>query len=173
MLASTFRSLNYRLGTSLPCTPRVTRQSRTRDPTLVLFLSPSHLVFYKYEHPRCKAHQPLACQVSFTVGSTPLAHQVCNSWCSPITTGSTRLEFCRHPNRSPTQECFDCLTYVSAARIDSKALGMGAYGAFIAAPLSHYLMGILQKAFAGKTSSAAKIGMILANNLFIAPIQTA
>lgn len=33
------------------------------------------------------------------------------------------------------------------------------------------MLAILQKAFAGKTSARAKLGMILASNLFISPIQ--
>jgi len=49
---------------------------------------------------------------------------------------------------------------------------MGAYGAFVAAPLSHYLVGFLQNVFAGKTSATAKVAQILASNIFVAPIQT-
>ncbi|KZP10534.1 hypothetical protein FIBSPDRAFT_872506 [Athelia psychrophila] len=81
--------------------------------------------------------------------------------------------FAGTPITRPPKNASTVSHVLAAARIDSKSIGMGAYGAFVAAPLSHYLMGILQKAFAGKTSPAAKIGMILANNLFIAPIQTA
>lgn len=50
---------------------------------------------------------------------------------------------------------------------------MAAYGAFISAPLGHVLLGTLQRAFAGKTSTRAKIAQILANNLLVAPIQIA
>ncbi|KAI0080071.1 hypothetical protein K474DRAFT_1682868 [Panus rudis PR-1116 ss-1] len=60
---------------------------------------------------------------------------------------------------------------LSKAKIDSKALKMAAYGFFISAPLGHTLVGLLQKAFAGKTSTAAKVGQILASNLIVAPIQ--
>ncbi|POY71273.1 hypothetical protein BMF94_5585 [Rhodotorula taiwanensis] len=52
-----------------------------------------------------------------------------------------------------------------------KALKLGLYGFFVSAPLGHTLLAILQKAFAGKTSARAKLGMILASNLFISPIQ--
>jgi len=38
--------------------------------------------------------------------------------------------------------------------------------------MSHYLIGALQKVFAGKTSAKARVAQILANNIFIAPIQT-
>ena len=38
--------------------------------------------------------------------------------------------------------------------------------------MGHVLVGTLQKAFAGKTGSAARIGQLLANNLIVAPIQT-
>jgi len=61
---------------------------------------------------------------------------------------------------------------LAAARIDLKSVKMGVYGAFISAPMSHYLVGALQKAFAGKTSATAKVAHILANNILIAPIQT-
>ncbi|BGO94709.1 hypothetical protein NBRC10512_007343 [Rhodotorula toruloides] len=52
-----------------------------------------------------------------------------------------------------------------------KALKLGLYGFFVSAPLGHSLLAILQKAFAGKTSARAKLGMIVASNLFVSPIQ--
>ena len=48
---------------------------------------------------------------------------------------------------------------------------MALYGAFISAPLGHLLITILQKAFANRTSTRAKILQILASNLIVAPIQ--
>ncbi|KAJ5098062.1 hypothetical protein N7532_005063 [Penicillium argentinense] len=48
---------------------------------------------------------------------------------------------------------------------------MSLYGMFIAAPLGHVLIGILQKIFAGRTSLKAKILQILVSNLIISPIQ--
>jgi hypothetical protein len=48
---------------------------------------------------------------------------------------------------------------------------MGIYGFLISAPLGHFLVGTLQKAFAGRKGVGAKIGQLLANNLIIAPIQ--
>ncbi|OGM39443.1 integral membrane protein 25D9-6 [Aspergillus bombycis] len=45
------------------------------------------------------------------------------------------------------------------------------YGMFVAAPLGHFLVGILQKIFAGRTSLKAKILQILFSNLIISPIQ--
>lgn len=38
--------------------------------------------------------------------------------------------------------------------------------------MGHVLTGTLQKFFMGRTSTGAKIGQLLANNLIIAPIQT-
>jgi len=61
---------------------------------------------------------------------------------------------------------------LAAAKIDVRALKIAAYGFFISAPMGHVLVGTLQKAFAGKTGSAARIGQLLANNLIVAPIQT-
>ncbi|BGP28614.1 hypothetical protein JCM10296v2_000350 [Rhodotorula toruloides] len=52
-----------------------------------------------------------------------------------------------------------------------KAIKLGLYGFFVSAPLGHSLLAILQKAFAGKTSARAKLGMIVASNLFVSPIQ--
>ncbi|OQD76580.1 hypothetical protein PENDEC_c004G06409 [Penicillium decumbens] len=50
---------------------------------------------------------------------------------------------------------------------------MSLYGMFVAAPLGHVLIGILQKIFAGRTSLKAKILQILVSNLIISPIQNA
>jgi peroxisomal membrane protein 2 len=59
------------------------------------------------------------------------------------------------------------------AGLDLKALKLSAYGFFISAPLAHLLFGRLQKMFAGKTGSAAKLGMLVASNLLAVPIQSA
>ncbi|KAH7912582.1 hypothetical protein BJ138DRAFT_1004139 [Hygrophoropsis aurantiaca] len=60
---------------------------------------------------------------------------------------------------------------LASARIDSKALKMALYGFCVSAPLGHFLVGTLQKAFAGKVGLKYRIGQLLASNLFIAPIQ--
>lgn len=44
------------------------------------------------------------------------------------------------------------------------------YGFFVSAPMGHFFVGLLQRAFAGRTSTGAKIAQILASNLLIAPI---
>lgn len=51
--------------------------------------------------------------------------------------------------------------------INSRAPKMAAYGAFISAPLGHFLIHILQKMFAGRTSLKAKILQILVSNLIV------
>ncbi|PYI04367.1 v-SNARE/peroxisomal membrane protein A fusion protein [Aspergillus sclerotiicarbonarius CBS 121057] len=56
-----------------------------------------------------------------------------------------------------------------SARVPKMAL----YGMFISAPLGHFLIGILQRVFAGRTSVKAKILQILASNLLVSPIQNA
>jgi len=61
---------------------------------------------------------------------------------------------------------------LAAAKIDTRALKIAAYGFLVSAPMGHVLVGTLQRVFAGKTSSRAKIGQLLANNLIIAPIQS-
>jgi len=62
---------------------------------------------------------------------------------------------------------------LASAYIDGKAAKMALYGFLVSAPLSHYLVGALQKAFEGKTSSRDKIRQIIASNLLISPIQVA
>ena len=73
----------------------------------------------------------------------------------------------------PPKDASPLVRTLAAAHIDVKALKMALYGFLVSAPLSHFLVSQLQKAFAGKTSGAAKLGQILANNLVVAPIQTA
>ncbi|KAL2136351.1 hypothetical protein VTI74DRAFT_4183 [Chaetomium olivicolor] len=53
----------------------------------------------------------------------------------------------------------------------SRVPKMAAYGAFVSAPLGHFLIWLLQKIFSGRTSLKAKIMQILVSNLIIAPIQ--
>jgi peroxisomal membrane protein 2 len=62
---------------------------------------------------------------------------------------------------------------LARGHVDIKALKMALYGFLISAPLGHFLVGALQKAFAGKTGTSAKIAQIFANNLLVAPIQVA
>ena len=60
---------------------------------------------------------------------------------------------------------------LQSVHLNAKAIKMAIYGFLVSAPMSHILVGLLQKAFAGKTSPRAKVAQILANNLFVAPIQ--
>lgn len=48
---------------------------------------------------------------------------------------------------------------------------MAVYGALISAPLGHILVTLLQKTFAGRTSTKSKIGQIIVSNLVVSPIQ--
>ncbi|KAL7271447.1 hypothetical protein RUND412_005802 [Rhizina undulata] len=48
---------------------------------------------------------------------------------------------------------------------------MLAYGSLISAPLGHILVMLLQKAFAGRTSTKSKILQIIVSNLIVSPIQ--
>jgi len=50
-----------------------------------------------------------------------------------------------------------------SARVPKMAL----YGMFVSAPLGHLLIGILQKIFAGRTSTKAKILQIIVSNLIV------
>jgi hypothetical protein len=49
----------------------------------------------------------------------------------------------------------------------SRVPKMVLYGMFISAPLGHFLIGLLQKVFAGRKSLKAKILQILASNLIV------
>jgi hypothetical protein len=49
----------------------------------------------------------------------------------------------------------------------SRVPKMAAYGAFISAPMGHFLIYLLQKVFAGRTSLRAKILQILTSNLLV------
>ncbi|KAA8915772.1 hypothetical protein TRICI_002072 [Trichomonascus ciferrii] len=53
----------------------------------------------------------------------------------------------------------------------SRIIKMALYGFFISAPLSHYLIMALQRAFRGKSGVFWKIAQIVASNLTVAPIQ--
>ncbi|KAF2762791.1 hypothetical protein EJ05DRAFT_506471 [Pseudovirgaria hyperparasitica] len=55
--------------------------------------------------------------------------------------------------------------------LTSRVPKMALYGAFVSAPLGHFLISILQKIFHGRTSLKAKIMQILFSNLIISPIQ--
>lgn len=48
---------------------------------------------------------------------------------------------------------------------------MAVYGAFISAPLGHFLIKILQKMFSNRTSLKAKILQILVSNLVVRPLS--
>ena len=60
---------------------------------------------------------------------------------------------------------------LARAQVSGKAFKMAAYGAFISAPVSHTLVNALQRVFAGKTGLQARLGMLLASQLIVAPIQ--
>lgn len=53
-----------------------------------------------------------------------------------------------------------------------RAVKIALYGLLVSGPRGHVLVGELQKAFAGKTGRASKLGQIFASNLIISPIQT-
>ncbi|KAF8167762.1 hypothetical protein B0H34DRAFT_792456 [Crassisporium funariophilum] len=61
---------------------------------------------------------------------------------------------------------------LESVHVNAKAVKMAIYGFLVSAPLSHFLVGLLQKAFIGKTSTGAKVAQIVANSLLVSPIQT-
>lgn len=56
--------------------------------------------------------------------------------------------------------------------VNSRVPKMAVYGAFVSAPLGHFMVHILQKMFSGRTSLTAKIMQILASNLFVCRTYT-
>ncbi|KAI6031617.1 hypothetical protein BKA83DRAFT_395018 [Pisolithus microcarpus] len=56
--------------------------------------------------------------------------------------------------------------------VDARAIKMAIYGFFVSAPLGHYLVGLLQKAFAGKVGFKYRVAQLLASNFLVAPVQT-
>jgi len=77
-----------------------------------------------------------------------------------------------HVPRRPTSNDPSLISNFKASiKIDSKAFKMALYGALISAPMGHVLVGLLQKAFAGKTSPFARFCQVICSNLFVAPIQ--
>ncbi|KAG6911540.1 hypothetical protein DXG01_011842 [Tephrocybe rancida] len=77
------------------------------------------------------------------------------------------------PVKRPAKNAPSVVHALAALNIDSKALKMAIYGFLVSAPMGHYLTGTLQKAFAGKTGTGAKIGQILAHSLLVSPITSA
>jgi peroxisomal membrane protein 2 len=61
---------------------------------------------------------------------------------------------------------------LARANVSTRAIKVALYGFLVSAPLGHVLVGELQRAFAGKTGPAAKLGQIFASNLIVSPIQT-
>ncbi|KAI0639807.1 hypothetical protein C8Q77DRAFT_87269 [Trametes polyzona] len=60
---------------------------------------------------------------------------------------------------------------LARAQVSSKAFKMAAYGFFVSAPVAHTLVNTLQRAFAGTTGLKQRVGVLLASQLVIAPIQ--
>ncbi|CAG8617641.1 13398_t:CDS:2 [Ambispora leptoticha] len=56
---------------------------------------------------------------------------------------------------------------------NERVVKMVIYGFFISGPLGHFLFQTLNKVFAGRTTSGAKLLQIIASNLIISPIQNA
>lgn len=57
--------------------------------------------------------------------------------------------------------------YAAKLGINERALKMFIYGFFISAPMGHVLTGLLQKAFAGRTTTRDKILQIITSNLTV------
>ncbi|KAJ7092587.1 hypothetical protein C8R44DRAFT_816069 [Mycena epipterygia] len=76
------------------------------------------------------------------------------------------------PVKKPAKNSSVLLHLLARMHIDIKAFKMALYGFLVSAPLSHFLVGTLQKAFAGRTGTGAKVAQIVASNLLVAPIQT-
>ena len=76
------------------------------------------------------------------------------------------------PARQPAKDAPLYSHALARAKVNAQAVKVALYGLLVSAPLSHVLVGQLQKAFAGKTGRAARLGQIFASNLIVTPIQT-
>ncbi|KAM6498423.1 hypothetical protein JOM56_006371 [Amanita muscaria] len=76
------------------------------------------------------------------------------------------------PIRKPPYNAPFTTQLLARSHVNVKSAKMALYGFLVSAPMSHYLIGLLQRAFAGKTSKGARLAQILASNLLVAPIQT-
>ena len=76
------------------------------------------------------------------------------------------------PVRHPAKDAPFYSHALARAKVDARAVKMAVYGLLVSAPLSHVLVSALQKAFAGRTGRAAKLGQVVASNLIVSPIQT-
>lgn len=52
-----------------------------------------------------------------------------------------------------------------------RVVKMSMYGAFVQAPLNHYLVGSLQDAFAGKVGLKWKVLQLIASNLLVSSLR--
>ena len=77
------------------------------------------------------------------------------------------------PAQRPPKDAPRALHALADAKVDIKAAKMALYGFLVSAPLGHALVGLLQRAFAGKQGAKARVGQILASNLLVAPVQSA
>jgi peroxisomal membrane protein 2 len=75
------------------------------------------------------------------------------------------------PVRKPAKDAPLYTHALARAKVDARAFKMALYGFVVSAPLSHVLVGELQKAFAGRTGRAARIGQVIASNLIVSPVQ--
>ena len=76
------------------------------------------------------------------------------------------------PARQPAKDAPLYSHVLARAKVNTRAVKVALYGIFISAPLSHALVGQMQKAFSGRTGRAARLGQIFASNLIVSPIQT-
>jgi len=78
----------------------------------------------------------------------------------------------RVPPQKPAKDAPGFIHLLARAKVDVRAAKMALYGFLVSAPLGHVLIGQLQRAFAGRTGRAAKLGQVVASNLIVSPIQT-
>jgi hypothetical protein len=76
------------------------------------------------------------------------------------------------PARQPAKDAPLYSHVLARAKVNTRAVKVALYGFLVSAPLSHVLVGQLQKAFSGRTGRAARLGQIFASNLIVSPIQT-
>ncbi|KAB5593626.1 hypothetical protein CTheo_2919 [Ceratobasidium theobromae] len=116
---------------------------------------------------------PLLAAYLKQLGARPLTTKAVTSGILSFLQEILASHLARTPSARPPKDAPAYAHVLAAAKIDMRALKLAMYGFFVSAPMGHFFVGLLQRAFAGRTGTGAKIAQILASNLIVAPIQCA
>ncbi|TFK77234.1 hypothetical protein BDN72DRAFT_830401 [Pluteus cervinus] len=118
-----------------------------------------------------KATHPLLAKYLYQLATHPLRTKAITTAALSFIQEVLASHLAGVPVKRPLRDASALSHVLARGHIDIKAVKMALYGFLVSAPISHFLIGYLQRAFAGKTGPAAKIGQIVANNLLVSPVQ--